>query len=252
MASTGMDDTKERLEPLKLGGTKEKLEHLLDEYEELQKIYREIEFEIYLGEVRSKYYSFNLIQLNNPYIGPGPASFLTEAKYLFGLRFGKLKNDIIRLEKKLEEGKKTLGQFDIISGNIFSLMKSYLKGNSTDVGLTINGISKSIEEQTLAILSIRTEYNLEKVSELIWRGRYIYLTSMKETEKKKDMATATFQSASASSEYHNKKQILEEAFRASKEAIYDGNLSLKDAKALRILAWMAVGATVFTILDFFF
>lgn len=222
---------------------KEVLSDVLKNYDELQRILRKTEYEIYIGELKSK--------LNNLYLTRTFRQSLFQFQILsFGADELIFPSDrkISELEVELENAKKIPERSEEIQDKIFSLFRSYINEIAViDLKKESDETNILITENILQILENATKYQLTNVEKRIKKGR-VYLAQMKDTQRKYDKIQRMMENVHNEEDINIKKQNYEKAYDETLDAIYEAELSIKDSKWLRVITYIGLLITLLALI----
>jgi hypothetical protein len=200
-------------------------------YEELNRILRKVDYEIYVGGLRSKLDVLKDDDFDFFLARTFPSSFQVPKK-------------VKRLQSEIKYAEKPIKFSEDVQDKIIFIFKSFIVGG-TDITSDIIAINGLVEENILQILNGSIEYKFVLIEERIKRGRRL-LAQMRDCEKRFDDAKNKF--ALLDEEGQNSestKKNLEELFDEVTDIIYDADLAVKDAYWLRIITYLALIVTVF-------
>jgi hypothetical protein len=161
---------------------KQLITEVISNYEELKRVSRKTEYEIYIGELKSKLYKLYFRKAIMDSIGNIPLPIL-------GASFpstNSFKREIDELEQKLENAEITIRVSENITDRVINIFKIYLNSKEDlDFQNEIAEANKLITENVLQILEKSIRFKLDIIENQIRKGR-IYLAQMKDSERDYD------------------------------------------------------------------
>ena len=222
---------------------KDTLSDVLKNYDELQSILRKTEYEIYVGELKSKLNSLYLVR--------------TLRQNLFGMSILSIRVDtlifstdrkITELEEELKNAKKITKGSEEIQDKIFSLFRNYINGITViDLKKEADETNILITENILQTLENATKYQLTNVEKRISKGR-VYFAQMKDTQRKYDKIQRIMENVPNEEDANIKKQNYEKAYDETLDAIYEAELAIKDSKWLRVITYLGLLITILALI----
>ena len=227
------------------------LTEVITNYEELVRILRKTEYEIYLGELKSKLN--NLIfqrTLTETIKG------ITSPIMLINIfpNFFPTERRIIELKEEFKNAKRPIKVSEEIQDRVFSLFKNYIYQNE-DFELLIEAEKTNtlIKVSILETLENSIDYQIKKIKNRINKGR-LYLAQMKDSEKRYDKIIEKFEAIKEENIEINK-EYLEEIYDETVDTIYDSDLAIKDSKWLMLTVYfgllLGIMALLFTLVQYF-
>lgn len=216
---------------------KQLISDLISNYEELKRIVRKTEYEIYIGGLKSKLDNLYLKRMLIESAGNIPNVLLF--KYSFSGSTGHFQRKIDELEKELKNAERTVKVSEDITDKVISIFKIYLSCEKIEVQDEIVQTNKLIMENIVQILEKSINYKMGIIDNLIKKGR-IYLAQMKDSEKEYDMVKNELELILKENNLNSKIIKLESIFDKTLNVIYDANLSIKDSKWLRMITYFTL------------
>ena len=214
---------------------KEILAEVITNYGELRRILRKTEYEIYVGELKSK--------LNNLYF----KRTLSEA-FARPARSPLIDRKISDLQEELRNAKNTVKVSEGIQDRVFSLFKNYISENKEfDLRKESDETNTLIIRNILQTLKSSIKYQLERIENRIGKGR-LYLAQMKDSQRKYDKIIEKFEDTEKENNIETKKKNLEEIYDETLDTIYEADLAIKDSKWLRIVVYFGLLLTILALI----
>ena len=222
---------------------KEILAKVIINYEELRRILRKTEYEIYLGELKSK--------LNNLYfkrtLSEALGSLSLARVSLIG-RGSSIDRKISELQEELRNAKNTVKVSEEIQDRVFSLFKNYISENKEfDLRKEVDETNTLITRNFLQTLESSIKYQLEKIENRISKGR-LYLAQMKDSQRKYDKVIENFGDTENENNIETKKKNLEEIYDETLDTVYEADLAIKDSKWLRVVVYIGLLLTILALI----
>jgi cob(I)alamin adenosyltransferase len=222
---------------------KEILAEAIINYEELRRILRKTEYEIYLGELKSK--------LNNLYfkrtLSEALGSISLARVSLIG-RGSSINRKISELQEELRNAKNTVKVSEEIQDRVFSLFKNYISENKEfDLRKEVDETNTLITRNILQTLESSIKYQLEKIENRISKGR-LYLAQMKDSQRKYDKVIEKFEDTENENNIETKKKYLEEIYDETLGTVYEADLAIKDSKWLRVVVYLGLLLTILALI----
>ena len=213
-------------------------------YEELKRILRKTEYEIYIGELKSKLSNLYFKKMILDSLGSMPFPLL-------GISLPNINHfnrEIDSLERDLEKAEITVDVSEDIQDRVISIFKIYLKDErEKDIQDEIDQINKLIGSNIFQTLEKSIYYKLSLIENRIKKGR-LYLAQMKDTEKEYDKIKKELELVKMERNLISNNKKLEDLFDQTVNVIYDADLSIKDSKWGRIITYFTLLITIIGII----
>lgn len=213
---------------------KQLITEVISNYEELKRISRKTEYEIYIGGLKSK---LDLLYFRKTIMDSIGIISLPILRASFPPT-NSFKREIDELEQEIENAEITIRVSENITDRLINIFKIYLNSKyDLDFQNEIAEANKLITENVLQILEKSIKYKFYIIENQIRKGR-IYLAQMKDSERDYDTLKKELESIQKETDLNLRKIRLEEVFDRTLNVIYDANLSIKDSKWLRIITYI--------------
>jgi hypothetical protein len=218
---------------------KQLITEVISNYEELKRILRKTEYEIHIGELKSKLNNLYFKKIILESLGRIPSPLLV-LSIPFSPSTDFFNREIDALKKDLENAEITVRVSEEIQDRVISIFKIYLKDETErDILNEITQINKLISENILQTLEKSIDYKLSLIENRIKKGRF-YFAQMKDSEKEYDRISKELKSNQRESDLTLRKTKLESLFDQTLNVIYDADLSIKDSKWFRIITYVTL------------
>ena len=217
------------------------LAEVLKNYEELRRILSKTEYEIYLGELKSK---LNKLTFKRTLV----EAFLGNISLIAGLgRSSSTSNSkISELQEELRNAKNTVKVSDEIQDRVFSLFKNYISDKEFDLKNAVGETNTLITRNILQTLESSIKYQSKIIENRFSIGRF-YLAMMKDSQRKYDEIIKKIEDIENENNIETKKRILEEIYDETLVTIYEADLAIKDSKWLRVFTYLGLLLTIIAV-----
>jgi hypothetical protein len=220
------------------------LAEVLKNYEELRRILSKTEYEIYLGELKSKLNNLTFKQTlvealgNISVMGSGLRSIFS---------ISTINSKISELQEELRNAKNTVEVSDEIQDRVFSLFKNHISENKEfDLKNAVGETNTLITGNILQTLKSSIKYQLIIIENRFSIGRF-YLAMMKDSQRKYDEIIKKIEDIENENNIETKKRILEEIYDETLVTIYEADLAIKDSKWLRVFTYLGLLLTIIAV-----
>ena len=218
------------------------LAEVLKNYEELRRILRKTEYEIYLGELKSK---LNNLTFKRTLVEAlGNISVIVSGLHRSSFSISTINSKISELQEEIRNAKNTVKVSDEIQDRVFSLFKNHISEiKEFDLKKAVGETNTLITRNILQTLESSIKYQLKKIENRFSIGRF-YLAMMKDSQRKYDEIIEKIKDIENENNIETKKRILEEIYDETFVTIYEADLAIKDSKWLRAFTYLGLLLTI--------
>jgi hypothetical protein len=219
---------------------------LLKNYEELQRIIRKTEYEIYVGELKSKLIELKYRKVLSQAMDLYPTSLFypfTSLLLVLPIAFLSSFHDIDRkisdLQYEISNAEKKITVGHEILHRILLFLKLCVNENEvTNIEKEAQAINIEIQKSIIGTLESSLQYKIKTLESRLSKGR-IYLAQMKDSQRKYDSIKKNLYSITGDN-LDLKASEYEKLYDETSEAIYEADLSIKDSKWLRVVTYSSL------------
>jgi hypothetical protein len=230
---------------------KDILRSLLENYEELQRIIRKTEYEVYVGELKSKLEDLNYLKIIYQTLDIYPFTpILTLLSFLpiplFG-SFHNLDHKISCLQDEISNAEKEIAIKYEILDRFFHFLKFCVDENEImNIKKEAEAINTEIQKNIEDTLESSLQYKLKVLERKLSKGR-IYLAQMKDSQRKYNSIKKNLYSISGE-RINLKASDYEILYDKTSKAIYEADLAIEDSKWLRRITYFSLLIAIIGIL----